>query len=218
MSTSLPIPAPADPLPTMAQWLAAAVATGRRNPNAMALATSDSAGRPSVRMVLMKELAPRGYAVFYTNYGSRKALELEASGRAAGAMYWEDLGRQIRFEGLVVRSPTAESDAYFASRPWRSQLNALVSEQSRPLADTRDLEARAARVAAAHGSAPDQPPAVPFSRPAGWGGYRLWLDAVELWAEGADRFHERLRYTREIVELDNTDIRTGQWSWQRLQP
>ncbi len=217
MTTALTL-VPEDPLPTVGEWLEAAAATGRRNPNAMALATADAAGQPSVRMVLLKELAPAGYVVFYTNYRSRKAGELEHGGRGAAVLYWEDLGRQVRFEGLVARSPAAESDAYFASRPWRSQLNALASEQSRPLADPDELEARAAAIAAEHGGSGQAAPARAFSRPAVWGGYRLWLEAVELWIEGRDRFHDRLRYSRAVAKRESGGFETGAWTWQRLQP
>jgi pyridoxamine 5'-phosphate oxidase len=201
---------PEDPVPTAARWLADAAALGRRNPNAMALATSDAAGRPSVRMVLLKELAPAGYAVFYTNYESKKATDLTASGRAAAVLYWHELGRQIRFEGRVVRSPAAESDAYFATRPWRSQLNALTSEQSRPLTDVALLERRAAEIAAKVVGT--------LARPATWGGFRLWFEALELWVEGADRFHERVRYERELTPRDADAFLAGAWRWQRLQP
>jgi pyridoxamine 5'-phosphate oxidase len=127
----LPLPAPDDPLPLVRQWLDAAAASGQRNPDAMAFATVDASGRPSVRMVLMRGLSVgQGFGVFYTHYGSRKGVELEHNRRGAGVMYWAPLGRQVRLEGPVVRSPESESDAYFATRPWRSQLNAWVSEQS----------------------------------------------------------------------------------------
>jgi pyridoxamine 5'-phosphate oxidase len=206
---------PTDPLPTILEWLAAVTSAGkRRNPNAMALASTDSAGRPSVRMVLLKELHPAGYAVFYTNYGSRKARELEHNARGAAVLYWEDLGRQVRFEGSITRSPEAESNAYFASRPRRSQVNAWASDQSRPLADPAELEARAAEVAAR----PSDPATGALPRPRHWGGYRLWLDSVELWAEGEDRFHERLLYTRELTRPGAVDVRAGPWTWRRLQP
>ena len=204
---------PNDPVPTAAQWLAAAEALGRRNANAVALATTDAAGRPSVRMVLLKELAPAGYGVFYTNYGSRKAADLAATQRAAGVLYWHELGRQVRFEGVVVRSPPAESDAYFATRPWRSQLNALSSEQSRPLDDPALLERRAAKIAADAGGAAKRLP-----RPDFWGGYRLWFEAVELWVEGHDRFHERVRYERQLERRDEHSFTAGRWLKQRLQP
>ena len=221
MTTLLPTPPPDDPLPVAMGWLAQATARARRNPNAMALATVDPAGRPSVRMVLLKELVPTGYAVFYTNYGSRKAAELDATRRGAAVLYWEDLGRQLRFEGAIVRSPAAESDAYFASRAWRSQLNAWSSEQSRPIDDVAELERRAATKArelgiTARGESPA--PGRRLPRPEFWGGYRLWFDAVELWAEGADRFHERLSYRRELGACQAHEFHPGSWSWQRLQP
>jgi pyridoxamine 5'-phosphate oxidase len=208
---SLLIPPPEDPVHAAAQWLSEAEALRRRNANAMALACADSAGRPSVRMVLLKALAPLGYAVFYTNYGSRKGSELAATGRAAAVLYWHELGRQVRFEGLVVRSPPAESDEYFASRPLPSQVNAWSSEQSRPLADPAALEERAAKVVATKRG--DQLP-----RPEFWGGFRLWLEALELWVEGDDRFHERVRYERHLAARDAHSFEPGSWTWQRLQP
>jgi pyridoxamine 5'-phosphate oxidase len=210
--SSLLIPPPADPVRAAAQWLGEAEALGRRNANALALASVDAGGRPAVRMVLLKELAPLGYVVFYTNYGSRKGQELLTTRRAAGVLYWHELGRQVRFEGPVVRSPDAESDAYFASRPRLSQVNAWSSEQSRPLADPAALEERAAEVAA--GKAPDQP----LPRPDFWGGFRLWLESVELWVEGQNRFHERVRYERELVARDAHSFSAGRWTSQRLQP
>ncbi len=218
--TSLPTPPPADPLPLVAGWLADVTASGAlRNPNAMALATSGASGAPSVRMVLLKALAPAGFAVFYTNYRSRKAAELEHKGRAAAVLYWESLGRQVRFEGPVVRSPATESDEYFASRPLRSQLNAWSSDQSRPLANPADLDAAAERAARELGIASDGATATrPVPRPEFWGGYRLWIDSLELWAEGANRFHERLRYRRELDRVDAFAFRTGAWTVQRLQP
>jgi pyridoxamine 5'-phosphate oxidase len=208
---SLLIPPPEDPVRAASQWLGEAEALGRRNANAMALASVDSECRPSVRMVLLKELAPPGYAVFYTNYGSRKGAELLTTRRAAGVLYWHELGRQVRFEGPVVRSPDAESDAYFARRPTASQINAWSSEQSRPLPDPAALKERAAKVASrvAAGQLP---------RPDSWGGFRLWLESVELWVEGRDRFHERVRYQRHLDARDAYTFETGRWTWQRLQP
>jgi pyridoxamine 5'-phosphate oxidase len=209
---SLLTPPPEDPVRTVVQWLGEAEATGRRNPNAMALASVAAGGLPSVRMVLLKELAPAGYAVFYTNYGSRKAGELLATGRAAAVLYWHELGRQVRLEGPVVRSPDEESDAYFATRPFASQVNAWSSEQSRPLPDPAALEARAAEIAAG------QAPGRGLARPHFWGGFRLWLEGIELWVEGRDRFHERVRYDRALGARDAHTFETGRWAWQRLQP
>jgi pyridoxamine 5'-phosphate oxidase len=209
--SSLLIPPPEDPVRTAAQWLGEAEALGRRNANAMALACADAAGRPSVRMVLLKELASSGYAVFYTNYGSRKGIELIATGQAAAVLYWHELGRQVRFEGLVVRSPAAESDSYFASRPLPSQINAWSSEQSRPLADPAALEERAAKVFG-------KKTGDTLPRPEFWGGFRLWFVALELWVEGENRFHERVRYERRLESRDAHSFEPGRWTWQRLQP
>ena len=210
--SSLLIPPPENPVRAAAQWLGEAEALGRRNANAMALASTAADGGPSVRMVLLKELAPLGYAVFYTNYGSRKAAELTATGRAAAVLYWHELGRQVRFEGPVVRSPSAESDRYFASRPQPSQINAWSSQQSQPLADPAALEQRALEVAATKTTDSGLP------RPDFWGGFRLWLEAIELWVEGQNRFHERVRYERRLSMRDAHTFETGDWTWQRLQP
>jgi pyridoxamine 5'-phosphate oxidase len=216
--TTLPTPAPDDPIPVIAQWLAEVTASGKlRNANAMALATADVAGSPSVRMVLLKELAVDGYCVFYTNYGSRKSEELAHNPRAAAVIYWEPLGRQVRFEGIVVRSPAAESDAYFATRPPLSQLNAWSSDQSRPLRDPADLERAAQRKARELRITPSGA-TKPLLRPDGWGGFRLWFDGIELWAEGENRFHERLYYRRTLEPLDAFFFRATPWTAQRLQP
>jgi pyridoxamine 5'-phosphate oxidase len=135
-----------------------------------------------------------------------------STGRAAAVLYWHELGRQVRFEGPVVRSPDAESDAYFASRPLPSQANAWSSEQSRPLLDAAALEERAAKIAAT------KPTDRGLPRPDFWGGFRLWLEAVELWVEGRDRFHERVRYQRRLDARDAYTFEPGGWSSQRLQP
>ena len=216
--TTLPIPAPDDPIPVIADWLAQVAAGGKlRNANAMALATADADGSPSVRMVLLKELAAEGYGVFYTNYGSRKSEELGRNPRAAAVIYWESLGRQVRFEGIVVRSPADESDAYFATRPLLSQLNAWSSAQSRLLRDPADLEHAAQRKARELGITPSGA-TQPVPRPEGWGGFRLWFDGIELWAEGENRFHERLYYRRTLEPLDAFVFHASPWNAQRLQP
>lgn len=215
-------PERAEPFATVQQWLQRAADDGRRrNPHTMALATVGADGRPSVRMVLLKGMSVAdGYVVFYTNYRSRKARELAHSPRAAGALYWEELGRQLRLEGPAVRAPDAESDAYFATRPFRSQLNAWVSAQSEPLSDPDTLEQRADALAAEYPAAaaadPDAPRAVP--RPPFWGGYRLWCDTVELWTEGTGRFHNRIRFVRELTADPSHGFRGGPWHRERLQP
>jgi len=205
-------PPPEDPVRAAADWLRDAEALGRRNANAMALASVDTRGRPAARMVLLKQLEPEGYAVFYTNYASRKGSELAATGRAAAVLYWHELGRQLRLEGPVVRSPDAESDAYFATRPFASQVNAWSSDQSRPLPDPAVLEERAAKIIGGQSSGGSLP------RPSHWGGFRLWLEAIELWVEGRDRFHARVRYERALTPKDSFSFEAGDWHRQRLQP
>jgi pyridoxamine 5'-phosphate oxidase len=156
-----------------------------------------------VRFVLLKSLSiDHGFIVFYTNYGSRKAGELDATGLAAGVLYWPETGRQLRFEGPVERSPEAESDAYFATRAKLSQLNAWASAQSQPVASP---DAMAARLATRQREFDD---CETIPRPGHWGGYRLRLDSIEFWVSGDDRFHERLRYRRA----------GSGWSSQWLQP
>lgn len=219
----LPVELPNDPMPFVDAWLAWANAdSGLRNPNAMALATADPGALPSVRMVLLKSVDPQGFGVFYTHYGSAKSRDANANPHGAGVLYWDALGRQLRLEGPLVKSPRAESDRYFASRPTLSQINAIVSQQSQPVADREMLERQSATLAADHDialtdmSVANEPGNLP--RPANWGGYRLWFNAVELWTEGKGRFHDRLRFERELNLSGNEVRRAGPWQATRLQP
>src|SRR5262245_27349377 len=163
----------ADPLVEFRRWFDAAVAAQLPTVNAMTLATVDERGRPSARVVLLKEIDERGF-VFYTSYDSRKARDLAAQPWGALILYWEPLHRQIRIEGSVERTTAAESDAYFATRPRGSQLGAIASPQSAVLATRAELEARVAELAARYADRP-----VP--RPEMWGGYRVVPDMIELW-------------------------------------
>lgn len=218
---------PVDPMPLAGQWLAQAWDERvQPNPNAMVLATLGEGSRLSARVVLCKDLvADPGYLVFYTNYRSRKGHELDSHGRAAAVFHWDTLQRQVRVEGVVVRSPAAESDDYFDSRPWRSRLAARASQQSQPIGSRDALLARWRETAAELG-APDPLqvpedevlPGLAIARPAHWGGYRLWADAVELWVEGEHRLHDRARWTRELTGLGDGRFATGPWQHHRLQP
>ena len=223
----LPPTPPEDPVRLVHDWLADAMEhSGQRHPNAFSLATADSDGRPSARMVLLKDLSlAHGYAVFHTNYRSRKGAELDSRADAAAVLHWDRLGRQIRLEGPAVRCPAGESDAYFATRPWQSRLNAWVSDQSRPLKDPAELAERARRKAQefdlpdpAGSASPGKSAESGLRRPHFWGGYRLWFRAVEFWSEGTDRFHDRVRYERTLTPADHYSFTAGPWRWQRLQP
>jgi pyridoxamine 5'-phosphate oxidase len=189
-----------DPFRQFAAWFAHARDAGVHEPEAMALATASPAGAPSARMVLLRGYGETGF-VFFTNYGSRKGVELAANPQAALVLHWAAVGRQIRIEGSVALTTEAESDAYFATRSRGSQLGAWASVQSRPLPDRGDLEDRVAALAARFGD-------TPVPRPPNWGGYRLTPSAFEFWQHGGDRLHDRFRY-----ELSGTD-----WTHQRLAP
>ncbi len=155
----------------------------------VALATAASDGLPSVRMVLLRGIDDRGF-VFYTNYGSRKAAELEANPRAALCFYWECIKEQIRVEGTVERVSEAESDAYFGSRERGSRLAAWASKQSAPLASRGDLVAAYLKLKAQYARKP-------IPRPDFWGGYRVAPDRMEFWSSKAHRMHDRIAYLRD---------------------
>ncbi len=188
-----------DPLVLFVRWLAQVEAAGVHEPNAMALATATSQGRPSVRLVLLKGVDERGFT-FFTNTRSRKGRELATNPQAALAMTWHAVQRQVRVEGRVVRLSEAEDDTYFASRPYGSQLGALASPQSQVVSDRTWLDERYADLELAH------PTSVP--RPPHWGGYRVAPERVEFWQGRRGRLHDRLLFTR----------REGGWDRERLAP
>ena len=177
------------PIKIFKEWFREAKATEPVNPNAMTLATADDEGRPSARMVLLKDVDVDGF-VFYTNLGSRKALELNANPNAALCFYWKSLAKQVRVEGVIELVADAEADAYFASRPKLSQLGAWASKQSQTLEGRMALEKRVAKYTAKFnvGTIP---------RPDFWSGLRLRPVQIELWKEEAFRLHDRTRYKRD---------------------
>ena len=225
-SELLPEPLPAEPFAIIVNWLAATVAArAQPNPNAMVLATVGTDGAPAARVVLCKQIEPDpGYLVFYTNYESRKGQHLTHYPRAAAVIHWDALHRQVRIEGPVVPSPPAESDAYFASRPWESRIGAWASAQSQPISSRAEILAAVARTAKRFGTADPTdaaaaPPAgVTIPRPPNWGGYRLWADSVELWVEGNGRIHDRGRWTRTLREQPDRTFAPSPWTASRLQP
>ena len=190
-----------DPIALVQRWFADAQASGIEQHDAMTLATATSDGRPSARAVLLKGIDQRGFA-FFTNYDSRKGRELDANPHAALVLLWIPLQRQVRIGGRVERLSAEESDAYFATRPRGSQLGAWASQQSAPLSDRDELEARWAALDERYAGA-----VVP--RPPHWGGYRLEPDEIEVWQGRANRLHDRFAYVRTS---------DGEWTRERLSP
>jgi pyridoxamine 5'-phosphate oxidase len=188
-----------EPLKLFHDWFDQARVAQVLEPNAMTLATVGTDGRPSTRIVLLKEADERGL-VWYTNYQSRKAQELAGNAFAALQFHWVSMERVVRIEGRVERISEAESDAYYASRPLDSRLGAWASPQSQVISNRGVLVANAAKVALEHGLNPQRPPH--------WGGYRLIPDCWEFWAGRPSRLHDRLRY-----RLDG-----GAWTRERLAP
>jgi pyridoxamine 5'-phosphate oxidase len=178
-----------DPFQLYDDWLAEAKASEPNDAEAMALATADAGGRPSVRMVLLKGHGPAGF-VFYTNEESAKGAQLAANPRAALLFHWKSLRRQVRIEGPVERVAAADADAYFASRSRDSQLGAWASDQSRPLDSRATFERRFKEMQQRFEGA-DVP------RPPHWGGYRVLSERIEFWSDRPHRLHERRLFERQ---------------------
>ena len=190
-----------NPLTLFRRWFDEAIASGSRLPDAMTLSTATKEGKPSARMVLLKQADEQGF-VFYTNYNSRKARELDENPYAALVCYWVQLDRQVRVEGSVERVSAQESDEYFRTRPRESQLGAIASPQSEVIESREFLEQRFRDFDAMYRDRS-------VARPAHWGGYRLKPDMIEFWQNRAGRLHDRILYEGQ------TD---GTWTIKRLAP
>jgi pyridoxamine 5'-phosphate oxidase len=190
----------ADPITQFAKWFGEALKAEIPEANAMSLSTVAPDGRPSSRIVLIKEFDQRGFS-WFTNYESRKGQDLQHNQLAALLFFWSGLERQVRIEGRVERVSAEENDAYFHSRPLKSRIGAHASAQSQPIADRAALETRFTEAEAQFGTEP--------TRPAHWGGYRLIPDTIEFWQGRSSRLHDRILFT---LQAD------GSWLRQRLQP
>lgn len=190
-----------DPFQIARAWLAEAEQSEPNDPNAIALSTVDASGMPNARMVLLKDIEADAF-VFYTNYNSRKAQEISASGKAAFVLHWKSLRRQIRVRGATEREEGPKADDYYASRSLKSRLGAWASAQSEPLSSRAALMAEVAKITATKGTNP--------ARPAFWGGIRIRPVEIEFWADGAFRLHDRFRWTRTSEKET--------WTIQRLNP
>ncbi|CUJ35149.1 Pyridoxine/pyridoxamine 5'-phosphate oxidase [Cognatishimia activa] len=189
-----------NPFELTRSWLAEAETAEPNDPNAIALSTVDKDGLPNARMVLLKDVEDDAF-VFYTNYGSAKAQEIEQAGKAAFVMHWKSLRRQVRVRGTVSREDGEKADAYYKSRSLKSRLGAWASDQSQPLPSRASLVAKAAKMSTVHGTAPKRPPF--------WGGFRIVPVEIEFWADGAFRLHDRFVWRRatpsdawEIIRLN----------------
>lgn len=191
----------ANPISLFRRWFDEAIASGSKLPDAMTLATASKDGKPSARMVLLKGVDDQGF-VFYTNYRSPKAKELEENPQAALVFYWTQLDRQVRVEGRVERVSAEESDDYFQTRPRESQLGAAASPQSEVIESRDVLETSWRELDELYRNCP-------VERPLHWGGYRLKPDRIEFWQNRTGRLHDRILY-----ELQ-TD---GSWTIKRLAP
>lgn len=190
-----------DPIKLFRRWFDEAIASGSRLPDAMTLATATKDGKPSARMVLLKQADEQGF-VFYTNYNSRKARELDENPYGALVCYWVQLDRQVRVEGSVERVSAAESDEYFHTRPRESQLGAIASPQSEVIGDREFLDRRFHDFEAMYRDRT-------VARPAHWGGYRLKPEMIEFWQNREGRLHDRILYEHQA---------DGKWTIKRLAP
>ena len=224
----LPTPLPADPLRLFQDWYdTAQTRKATDNPNAFVLTTVDMTAttpRPDARVVLCKGMdLNAGYISFYTNYASRKGRQLAVNAKVTAVFHWDNAEQQVRLDGTAVRAPAEQSDAYFASRHPGSRVGAWASAQSQPLDDratlTERVRAEADRFGVPMGDDLQADNVdVDIPRPPHWGGFNLWISAVELWCGGSHRVHDRARFERELVIVEGNPTPRGDWHATRLNP
>lgn len=189
-----------DPISIFRDWYQEAIHAGIEDPSIMTLATTDGKGKPAARIVLLKSFDENGF-VFYTNYRSRKGLDLEKNPRAALVLYWRETGHQVRIEGAAEKVPGSRSDSYFESRPRGSQLGAWASKQSSEISSMESLEKTLKKMETVFRDKP-------VTRPPHWGGYRVIPDKMEFWSDRDSRLHERILFEKSGMD----------WISKRLAP
>ena len=191
------------------------------NPNSMSISTIDANGRPNSRMVLCKEINEElGYLVFYTNYQSNKSKEIGVNNECSGLFHWDTFGYQVRVRGIIVKSPEAESDNYFATRDIGSQLSAWASHQSQIVEDRESLDNQFQQAMDKFNVKESELESseINIPRPEFWGGYRIWISEIELWLNQKDRFHDRLSFKRKLATTSSGFETSNDWVIKRLQP
>ena len=211
-----------NPMKVLNDWMKEVSNDGKQpNPNCFSIATTNREGSSNARMVLCKEIdIEDGYIVFYTNYNSTKAIELDYQSECSGVFHWDNYGYQVRIKGFALKSPRDESDDYFLSRSLGSQVAAWASEQSNSIGNRQDLEkqfdATLKKFNIKQKQLMENDQKLP--RPPFWGGYRIWIHEIEIWLNQNDRFHDRLLFQRDLSLKDGRYISTKGWIKKRLQP
>ena len=211
-----------NPLLILKEWMDEVVQSKiQPNPNSMSISTIDANGRPNSRMVLCKEINEElGYLVFYTNYQSNKSKEIAVNNECSGLFHWDGFGYQVRVRGIIVKSPEAESDNYFATRDIGSQLSAWASHQSQIVEDRESLDNRFQQAMDKFNVKESELESseINIPRPEFWGGYRIWIREIELWLNQKDRFHDRLSFKRKLATTSSGFETSNDWVIKRLQP
>ena len=211
-----------NPLLLLQSWFDEATESDLQpNPDAMAVATSDSQGMPNVRMLLCKEInTKKGYLVFYTNYNSVKSMEIKENPKCSALFHWDKLGYQIRIRGKILQSPDEENDAYFAGRHLGSQVGAWASNQSNPVIDRETLDYQFSKILDQFNLTNEciTQNELKISRPPHWGVFRLWIEEIEFWLNQKDRLHDRLHFRRTLAFSAKGIETKKNWSVKRLQP
>lgn len=228
---ALPTPLPPDAFPMFQSWFEeAGRAKHQPNPSAFSLATVDPDGRPSNRIVLCRGIdAAAGTIRFFTNYKGRKGRAIAANPRVAACFHWDHLDKQVRMEGIAIKTTPEESDEYFASRPWDNRVGSWASDQSEPITDRSQLFAKAMEVLKRHGVGVTDIALkgnnIHIPRPPHWGGFRIWVDRLEIWLGSSARFHDRAVWTRSLTlsqppseAVPRPTVQASPWVSTRLQP